>query len=82
MTLFALLIHLTFLVIYTLIVAALLWHYRKYSLPKDPARRVIGPFLLISLILMITSTILLFFVPWEALLTLAPTLVPTLVPQP
>lgn len=50
--------HFAFLLIYGLLVSALLWHYKKYSLPKDRARWIIGSFLSVAAILAAVSTIL------------------------
>ena len=61
-------LHIIFLSIYASLVAALLWHYRKYSLPHDPARWVLGPFIAFSLIFAVIATILLFIVPWDDLM--------------
>lgn len=60
-----LLLHIVFLAIYAILVGALLWHYKKYSLPKDKARWIIGIFIAICAILAIVSTVLLFLIPWE-----------------
>ncbi|MBI1957017.1 MAG: hypothetical protein HYS44_00970 [Candidatus Niyogibacteria bacterium] len=62
-----LLIHAAFLAVYTALVAMLLWHYHKYSLPHDPARWVIRPFVVFSVIFAVLATILFFYVPWEDL---------------
>jgi hypothetical protein len=53
--------HIVFLAIYATLTGALLWHYKKYSLPKDKARWIIGIFIVFSVILAITSTVLLYF---------------------
>ncbi|MEK7598842.1 MAG: hypothetical protein AAB474_00085 [Patescibacteria group bacterium] len=63
-----LLLHIVFLAIYAMLVGALLWHYKKYSLPKDKARWIIGAFLVICATLAIASTVLLFLIPWKILL--------------
>lgn len=47
-------------------ITALLLHYQKnYSLPENRTRMVSMLFLALIGILMITSTVFLFFVPWE-----------------
>ena len=61
------LLHSFFLLIYALLIAALLWHYKRYSLPHDPGRWVIGPFLVFSVIIAVIATILLFYTPWNAI---------------
>ena len=61
------LLHVLFLGVYALLVAALLWHYKKYSLPHDPGRWVIGPFLTFSIIFALIATTLLFYTPWNAI---------------
>ncbi|QQG45915.1 MAG: hypothetical protein HYY55_02955 [Candidatus Niyogibacteria bacterium] len=62
--------HFAFLLVYATLVAALLWHYQKYSLPRDRARWIIGLFLTIASILAVISTILIFSVPWEKIANL------------
>ena len=61
--------HFSFLAVYAVLVAALLWHHRKYSLPRDPARWVIRPFLAFSVIFAVIATILLFTVPWDIIVS-------------
>mgnify|MGYP001578254748 CR=1 len=61
------LFHVLLLSGYALLVAALLWHYRSYSLPGDPARWVIGPFIGFSILLALVASILLFYIPWDDL---------------
>lgn len=65
---FVSLIHFAFLLGYALLVGALLWHYRQYSLPKDKARWVIGTFLFFAITLAILSTLMLYLIDWSALL--------------
>lgn len=57
--------HFAFLLVYGLLVSALLWHYKRYSLPHDKARWIIGAFLFFALIFAVISTILLFIIPWD-----------------
>ena len=64
---FFILFHVLLLSGYTLLVAALLWHYRSYSLPGDPARWVIGPFIGLSIFLALVASVLLFYIPWDDL---------------
>ena len=64
---FFILFHALLLSGYALLVAALLWHYRSYSLPGDPARWVIGPFIGLSILLAFVASILLFYIPWDDL---------------
>lgn len=53
---------------YAGLVFAVLYHYKKYSLPSDKYRFVIYIFLAIATILFILSYILiLFFIPFEQL---------------
>ncbi|MBI2038795.1 MAG: hypothetical protein HYT22_00725 [Candidatus Niyogibacteria bacterium] len=63
------LFHFVFLSVYALLVFALLWHYRRYSLLHDPARFVIGPFLFFSVIFALGASALLFYAPWDALVS-------------
>ncbi len=67
---FAAILNLVFLAGYWILVWALLWHYRQYSLPKDKARWVIGFFLFFAVALTILSIITLFLVDWSEILNL------------
>ena len=65
---FVSLIHFSFLVGYWVLVSALLWHYRQYSLPKDKARWVIGTFLFFAIVLTLLSIMILFLIDWQEVL--------------
>ena len=64
----AVITHIIFLAVYGLLVAALLWHYRRYSLPGDKARWIIGAFLFFALIFASISSVLLFIIPWDKII--------------
>ncbi|MEK7566671.1 MAG: hypothetical protein AAB527_00855 [Patescibacteria group bacterium] len=64
----AVIAHAIFLAVYGLLVTALLWHYRRYSLPGDKARWIIGAFLLFAFIFAAISTVLLFLIPWDKII--------------
>lgn len=56
------------LIVYGSLVLAILYHYRKYSLPNDRYRWVINIFLIIVAIFFILSyLIIIFFIDWESL---------------
>lgn len=55
--------HFVFLLVYALLVAMLMWHYKKYSLPKERARWIIGSFIFFASLFAIISSVLLFSLP-------------------
>lgn len=56
------------LIAYGGLVLAILYHYRKYSLPGDRYRWVINIFFITAIILFILSyLIIIFFIDWENL---------------
>lgn len=64
----AVLAHIAFLLIYGSLVAMLLWHYKKYSLPRDRARWIIGSFIIFASVFALIATALLFAIPWEKII--------------
>jgi len=65
---FSAIIYFSFLTGYWILVSALLWHYRQYSLPKDKARWVVGIFLFFAIVLTLLSIMILFLIDWQEVL--------------
>lgn len=64
----ALAVNTLILIVYGVLIAAVLYHYRRYNLPNDPRRWVITIFLIMMAILFILSyLIIIFFIDWSAL---------------
>ena len=64
----AIIVNTLILIVYSVLVFAIMYHYRKYSLPNDPRRFVINIFLIIAAILFILSyLIIVFFIDWESI---------------
>lgn len=65
----ALILYFLFLLCYTALTAALIYHVKKYTVPEDQLHTFIAPFVVCSLILVVISFYFFLQVPWNILVS-------------
>lgn len=63
----AFMFYMFFILCYTALAVALVFHVRTYAFPEDPTHSFVTPFIAISLILISISAYLFSRVPWDSI---------------